>query len=319
MAANNIYMIGGTGFIGSHLTNRLSALGHRVTVLTRRPERHRHYRIGNQVRLLQANPYDADSLGEHLKDADCVINLAGILNEEGNSTFSRTHVEIPRTIVKTMRDLGISRLLHMSALNADVNETRSRYLKTKGEGENLVHQSPGIEVTSFRPSVVFGRGDSFFNRFATLLKLAPPPVFPLACAQSRFAPVYVGDVVSAFVYALDNPSTAGQRMELCGPAEYSLAELVQYTADLTGIKTRVIGLPDFAARMQAYFLGLVPGKPFTIDNYHSLQKPSVCTEPAFMQLGVTPRSVEAIVPGYLGKGSSRARYDDYRSQARRQI
>ncbi len=319
MAAQNIYIIGGTGFIGSHLTHRLSAHGHRVTVFTRRPERHRHYRIGNQVKLLQANPYDADDLGKHLKDADCVINLAGILNEAGKSTFSRAHVEVPRTIVKAMRDLGISRLLHMSALNADVNETHSRYLKTKGEGENLVHQSPGIEVTSFRPSVVFGRGDSFFNRFATLLKLAPPPVFPLACAQARFAPVYVGDVVSAFVHALDDPSTAGQRMELCGPTEYSLAELVQYTADLTGIKTRVIGLPDFAARMQAYILGLMPGKPFTIDNYHSLQKASICTEPALRQLGITPRSIEAIVPGYLGKGSSRARYDDYRSQARREI
>lgn len=317
MAAQNIVIIGGTGFIGSHLTNRLSALGRSVTVLTRRPERHRHYRIGNQVRLLQANPYDADNLGDHLKDADCVINLAGILNEEGNSTFSSTHVELPRTIVKTMRALGVSRLLHMSALNADVNETHSRYLKTKGEGENLVHQSPGIEVTSFRPSVVFGRGDSFFNRFATLLKLAPPPVFPLACAQARFAPVYVGDVVAAFVHALDNPSTAGQRMELCGPTEYSLGQLVQYTADLTGTKTRVVGLPAFAARMQAYFLGLMPGKPFTMDNYHSLQKASVCSEPAFQRMGITPRSIEAIVPGYLGKASSHARYDDYRSQARR--
>ncbi len=317
MAAQNIFIVGGTGFIGAHLTNRLSALGHRVSVLTRRPERHRHYRIGSQVRLLQANPYDTESLREHLIDADCVINLAGILNEEGKSTFSRTHVELPRTVVKTMRELGISRLLHMSALNADVNETHSRYLKTKGEGENLVHQSPGIEVTSFRPSVVFGRGDSFFNRFATLLKLSPPPVFPLACAKARFAPVYVGDVVAAFVYALDNPSTAGQRMELCGPKEYSLGQLVQYTADLVKIKTRVVGLPDFAARLQAYLLGLMPGKPFTIDNYHSLQRPSVCSESAFPRLGITPRSVESIVPGYLGKASSRARYYDYRSQARR--
>jgi uncharacterized protein YbjT (DUF2867 family) len=317
MAAQNIIIIGGTGFIGAHLTNRLSALGHRVTVLTRRPERHRHYRIGSQVRLLQANPYDTESLREHLIDADCVINLAGILNEEGKSTFSRAHVELPRTVVKTMRELGISRLLHMSALNADVNETHSRYLKTKGEGENLVHQSPGIEVTSFRPSVVFGRGDSFFNRFATLLKLAPPPVFPLACAKARFAPVYAGDVVAAFVYALDNPSTAGQRMELCGPNEYSLGQLVQYTADLIETKTRVIGLPDFAARLQAYLLGLMPGKPFTIDNYHSLQRPSICSESVFPRLGITPRSVESIVPGYLGKASSRARYYDYRSQARR--
>ena len=317
MAGQNICIIGGTGFIGSHLTNRLAALGHKVSVLTRRPERHRQVRIGSRLQLVQANPYDADALTEQLRDADCVINLVGILNEAGNSTFSRAHVELPRTLVKVMRDTDTRRLLHMSALNADVNESRSRYLKTKGEGENLVHQSPAVDVTSFRPSVVFGRGDSFFNRFATLLNLAPPPVFPLACAKARFAPVYVGDVVAAFVHALDNPATAGQRLDLCGPNEYSLGQLVQYTADLTGNKTRVLGLPDFASRLQARILGLVPGKPFSIDNYYSLQKDSTCSESAFPGMDINPRSVEAIVPGYLGTASSRARYYEYRSQARR--
>lgn len=317
MAGKNICIIGGSGFIGLHLTNRLAALGHTVSVLTRRPERHREVRIGARVQLVQVNPHDADALSEQLRDTDCVINLVGILNEAGNSTFSSAHVELPRTIVKAMRDTDTRRLLHMSALNADVNETHGRYLKTKGEGENLVHQSPAVEVTSFRPSVIFGRGDNFFNRFATLLKLTPPPVFPLACAKARFAPVYVGDVVAAFVHALENPSTAGQRLDLCGPGEYTLGQLVQYTADLTGNKTRVVGMPDFASRVQAHILGLLPGKPFTIDNYYSLQKDSTCSESAFPGMGINPRSVEAVVPGYLGTASSRARYYEYRSQARR--
>lgn len=317
MAAQTICIIGGTGFIGSHLTHRLTSLGHRVKVLSRRPERHRQVRIGSRAQLVQVNPYDPDALAQLFEQVDCVINLAGILNESGKSTFSKTHVELPRSIVKAMRDTGTRRLLHMSALNADVNESRGRYLKTKGEGENLVHQSPGIDVTSFRPSVIFGPGDSFFNRFAGLLKLAPPPVFPLACADSRFAPVYVGDVVAAFVEALDTPATAGQRLDLCGPQAYTLGELVQYTADLIGRRTRVIGLPDFAARLQARLLGLVPGKPFTMDNYYSLKKDSVCAESALPGLGIKPRSIEAVVPTYLGKASSRARYYDYRSQARR--
>lgn len=315
MAAQKLCIIGGTGFIGLHLTNRLEALGHTVSVLTRRPERHRGIRVGERVQLVQVNPYDADALGEHFRGTDCVINLAGILNEAGSSTFSRAHAELPRTIIKAMRATDTHRLLHMSALNADVNESRSRYLKTKGEGENLVHQSPGIDVTSFRPSVVFGRGDSFFNRFAALLKLTP--VFPLACAQARFAPVYVGDVVAAFVHALENSTTAGKHMDLCGPNEYSLGQLVQYTADVTGSKTRVVGLPGFASRLQARMLGLFPGKPFSIDNYYSLQKDSTCSDSAFPSMGINPRSVEAVVPMYLGTASSRARYTKYRMQARR--
>jgi uncharacterized protein YbjT (DUF2867 family) len=316
MKALRICVLGGTGFVGSNLVNRLNSLGHSVTVLTRRPERHREFRIGSTIRLQETNPYDTDALQAVFSEMDCIINLVGILNEEGKSTFTGAHVDLPRSIVKAMRESGTTRLLHMSALNANVNESRSRYLKTKGEGEDLVHNAPGLEVTSFRPSVIFGRGDSFFNRFATLLKLAPP-VFPLACAGSRFAPVYVGDLVEAFVQALNNKGTIGQRLELCGPNSYTLQELVQYTAKQIGRKTIVVGLPDIFARLQGYVLGLVPGKPFSIDNYYSLQKDSVCSQSALGSLGITPRSIEAVVPTYLGKGDSRTQYFRYRSQARR--
>ncbi len=317
MSVQRIIVIGGTGFVGGHLVHRLAALGHQVSVLTRRPERHRQYRIGAKVQLIQANPYDTEQLVPLLADCDCVINLVGLLNESGGNSFSRAHVELPRCLVKAMREAGVPRLLHMSALNADVNESRGRYLKTKGEGENLVHQSPGIEVTSFRPSVIFGPGDSFFRRFAGLLKLMPLPVFPLACADARFAPVYVGDVAEAFVYALEHPATSGQRLELCGPEQYTLAQLVEYTARLIGRHTRVVGLPDIIARAQGRIMSLLPGQPFTLDNYYSLKKDSVCSQPVWPKMGLQPRSVEAVVPQYLGSASSRARYYDYRSRARR--
>ncbi len=316
MKAQRICVLGGTGFIGRHLVNRLDSLGHTVTVLTRRPERHREFRIGSSIRLLGTDPNDTDALQALFADMDCVVNLVGILNEEGKSTFTGAHVDLPRSIVKAMRESGVTRLLHMSALNANVNESRSRYLKTKGEGEDLVHNSPGLEVTSFRPSVVFGHGDSFFNRFATLLGLSPL-VFPLACADARFAPVYIGDLVEAFVRALDDKSTIGQRLELCGPGSYTLKQLVQYTAQVSGRQTMVIGLPDFFARLQGRLLGLVPGKPFTIDNYYSLQQDSVCTQSAMAGLGIAPRSVEAVVPTYLAEHHSRAQYFRYRSEARR--
>jgi len=316
MKALRFCVLGGTGFIGSHLVHRLAGLGHSVTVLTRRPERHREFRIGSAVHLLETNPYDSAALQAAFQGMDCIINLVGILNEEGKSSYQGAHVELPRTLVKVMRAAGVTRLLHMSALNANVNETRSRYLKSKGQGEDLVHQTPGIKVTSFQPSVVFGPGDSFFNRFAQLLGMSPL-LFPLACASSRFAPVYVVDVTDAFIKALSNDSLIGQRLELCGPGVYNLKQLVQYTAQVTGRNTRIIGLPGFAARIQAHLLGLVPGKPFTIDNYHSLQRDSVCKQPALAALGITPRSVEAIVPTYLGDRYARAHYVRYRSQARR--
>jgi NADH dehydrogenase len=186
----------------------------------------------------------------------------------------------------------------MSALHADAEAGASLYLRTKGEGEDRAHARTGLAVTSFRPSVIFGPGDSFFNRFSGLLKTAPG-VFPLACAQARFAPVFVGDVVDAMAFAFANPDTAGRRYDLCGPRIYSLKELVEYTAGLIGRRVKVVELNDFGARLQARILQHAPGKPFTMDNYLSLQTDSVCERNALMELGVKPVSIETVAPSYV--------------------
>jgi NADH dehydrogenase len=316
MKALRICVLGGTGFVGSNLVFRLAGMGHNITVPTRRPARHREFRVLPGVQLVETNPHNHDQLTALLRNTDCVINLIGILNEAGNSRFQTAHVELPGAVVKAMREAGVSRLLHMSALNANVNESHSRYLKTKGAGEDLVHQTPGIDTTSFRPSVIFGRGDSFFNRFAFLLGLSPL-VFPLACADARFSPVYVNNVVDAFVRALEDNSTIGQRLDLCGPDDYSLGELVRYTARITGRNTAVIGLPDFLSRLQAMMLGLLPGKPFSLDNYYSLQIDSLCKDNALPTLGIEPRSLESVVPTYLGDAGMRTHYFRFRANARR--
>ncbi len=316
MKARRICVLGGTGFVGSHLVFRLANLGHSLIVPTRRPARHRELRLAQNVQLVEANPYEHGQLTALFQNVDCVINLVGILNETGNSRFQTAHVELPGAIVRAMRETGVTRLLHMSALNANVNESHSRYLKTKGAGEDLVHQTAGIDPTSFRPSVIFGPGDSFFNRFASLLALTPL-AFPLACADARFAPVYVGNVVDAFVRALEDRHTIGQRLDLCGPKDYTLGELVRYTARITGRDTLVIGLPDLLSRLQAMALGLLPGKPFSLDNYYSLKIDSLCRDNALPGLGITPRSLESVVPAYLGDASMRARYFRFRATARR--
>lgn len=297
--------MGGTGFVGGHLATALVNAAHTVHVLTRHRARHRALLVLPRVRLSEADVHDLRQLKAHFKACDAVINLIGILNERGHSGqgFQHAHVELARKVLEACQETGVPRLLHMSALNADAADGPSHYSRTKGAAEDLVlaQSGKGIEVTSFRPSVIFGPGDSFLNRFAALLGFAPG-VFPLACANARFAPVYVGDVVAALVRALDNESTHGQRIELCGPHEYTLKQLVSYTAKLTGRHRWIIGLPDSLSRLQATILEYMPGKPFSLDNYRSLSVDSLCTQRARC-----PTSLESIAPAYLGKRNPQAR------------
>jgi uncharacterized protein YbjT (DUF2867 family) len=312
-------ILGGTGFVGQHLAHRLAGNGCRVRILSRHPERHRELITNPFITLHAADVHNADHLREQLRGVDVVVNLVGILNDRDRkgSNFLGTHVELPRKVVYAALEAGVSRLVHMSALNADINEKHSLYLKTKGAGEDLVHSAATRKmiVTSLRPSLIFGDGDSLFNRFATLLRLAPG-VFPLACPNCRFAPVYVGDVVESICRALHD-ATGGERLELCGPEVFTLKDLVEYTRDQLGLRCRVVGLGDRLSRLQARILGLLPGQPFTLDNYYSLQHDSICRCNALPSLGINPTPVSAVVPDYLAGRNSAGHYHELRRRARR--
>jgi uncharacterized protein YbjT (DUF2867 family) len=301
MPNHNICILGGAGFVGGHLVTRLAREGHHLKVLDRHPERRSDLRVIAGVELVPADVGDPGTLDKEFEGFDVVINLIGILNEKGHDGkgFRQAHVELPRKVVDACRRHGIRRLLHMSALGADAAYGPSHYQRTKGEGENLVHARADLDVTSFRPSVIFGPGDSFFNRFGKLLKLAP--VFPLAGAEARFQPVYVGDVVEAYARAMDNPATFGQRYELCGPHVYTLRELVEYTARVLELKRVIIPLSDRLARVQANVLEYFPGKPFSRDNYLSLKRDNICSGDFPGIFEIEPTSVESMVPSYLGK------------------
>ena len=319
MHHETVCLTGGTGFVGQHLANRLTQHGYKVRILTRRRERHRALIVNPDVTLVETDVHNADALRQQFEGVDVVINLVGILNEAGKKStgFRQVHVELPEKIVAATTASGVSRLLHMSALNAAAGEQNSLYLKTKGEGEDLVHAAAGqgLVVTSFRPAVIFGVGDSFFNRFAALLKIAGP-VFPLACPDSRFAPVCVTDVVEAMCRSIGD-ATGGERLELCGPETFTLAELVGYTRDLLQLRCRIVGLNGSLSRLQAKALGLVPGKPFSMDNYYSLQHDSVCTDNALPTLGITPAPIAAVVPAYLAGQHARGHYQGFRRHSRR--
>ena len=312
-------ILGGTGFVGRTLANRLAGEGRALRVLTRDRERRRHELIIlPRLDLIEADVHEPAVLERHFAGCDAVINLVGILNERGRNGagFRHAHVDLARKIVQACAATGVQRLLHMSALNADAAAGPSHYLRTKGEAEDLVHAAGDLRVTSFRPSVIFGRDDSFFNRFAGLLRLTPL-VFPLACANARFAPVSVIDVAEAMARARSDPATYGRRLELCGPEVYTLRELVEYTARCLALRRRVLPLPDALARLQAAICDFVPGKPFSTDNYLSCSVDSVSVQNDLPELGIVPTPITAVVPRYLSGDFSRQRYNLFRSQSRR--
>jgi NADH dehydrogenase len=296
-----ICVLGGTGFIGSLLVARLVRAGHQVKVLTRNRARHRALLVLPTLELVQADPYDDAVLRREFAGCDVVVNLIGILNERGfgGAGFRRTHTELPRRVHEACRAARVRRYLHMSSLKADAERAPSHYLRSKGAAEQLLTQAgPPPEVVIFRPSVVFGAGDGLFNRFAGLLRMAPG-VFPLACANAKFAPVYVGDVAAAFIATLERPGTDGRVYELCGPDVVTLREIVRMTARTLGVRVWVVPLPRPLAWLQGLLLGLMPGKPFSLDNFRSASVDSVCSTSGLAELGIHAAPMRAIVPGYL--------------------
>lgn len=301
MSSLQVCILGGTGFIGRHLAARLVRRGAAVKILTRRSARHRELLVLPTLELVEADVHDSQTLAREFAGCEAVVNLVGILNERGHRGrgFRRVHVELADKVLSACRTAGVLRLLHMSALNA-ARDAPSHYLRSKGEAAARVLAATDLHVSVFEPSVIFGPGDSFLNRFARLLRLAPG-VLPLACPASRFAPVYVGDVVEAMLRSLEEPRTFGRRYCLCGPKTYTLAELLRYTARLAGLRRAVLPLPRWAAWLQAALMEWLPGKPFSLDNYRSLQLDSVCRDgdDGLAFFGIMPTPLEAVAPGYL--------------------
>ena len=318
MSKCNVCILGGTGFVGHSIARHLVEHGHNVRIISRHRERHRDLLVLPTVEIVQGNSANRALLLREFRRADAVINLVGILNESGHrgKGFAEVHVHHVARIIEACKLAGIKRLLHMSALNAS-EWAPSHYLRSKARGEYLAHHSgmKDLHVTSFCPSVIFGPNDSFINRFARLLKLSPM-VFPLACADARFQPVYVEDVATAFVKALEDRYTFGRSYELCGPRTYTLYELVLYIVSQLGLNTRIIKLNNLLSWSQAMALEFFPGKPFSLDNYRSLKVNSVCSGSFPADFGIKPSSLESIVPAYLVDNIN-VKFSDWRQLARR--
>jgi uncharacterized protein YbjT (DUF2867 family) len=305
-----VCVLGGSGFVGRHICHRLVAQGYRVTVPTRDRERAKELILLPTAEVVEADVHDPAELRRVMRGAQAVINLVGVLHDRrGRASFREAHTELVRKTVETCHANAIRRLLHMSALNADPNAP-SAYLRSRAEGERIVRDS-GLDYTIFRPSVIFGAGDSFLNMFARLLRMLP--VVVLGSPNARFQPVFVEDVARAFAESLNRLESSGAAYELVGPRVYTLRELVQYVGELTGRRRPVIGLGERLSYWQAYAMEFSPVKLLTRDNYYSMKVDSVSS--SALPFGLRPTALEAVAPSWLARRTPRARYQGFRDRS----
>jgi len=293
-------VIGGAGFIGRYIVSRLAAAGHVVRVVTRAPAAARFLstqgRVG-QIVPLAASVSDPASLARAVDGAAIVVNLLGILFERKPGDFQRIQGEAPGLIGAAATAAGVRHLVHLSAIGADA-ASPSAYATSKAAGEVAVRAAfPGAVI--LRPSVVFGPEDGFFNRFAVMA--ASLPFMPVVAGDTRFQPVYVGDVAAAVMAAITRPEAAGRTFELGGPRVMTMREVLRFILDTTRRSRPMIDMPMGLMRFQAKLLEKLPTPPITSDQLLLLGRDNVVAPgaPGLAELGIVPTSVEAAVPSYL--------------------
>src|SRR5437762_7198226 len=294
-------IFGGSGFIGRYIVERLAKRGWILRIAVRRPDQALFLRpLGDvaQIVPIGANLRHERSVAAAVQGVDTVINLVGILYENGRQRFDAVHVEGVRRVARVAAGAGVRRFLHVSALGADA-QSASAYARSKAAGEATLREHFPSAIV-LRPSIVFGPEDDFFNRFAAMARLSP--VLPLIGGGGmRFQPIYVGDVADAATAALTNPEMAGQTFELAGPRTYTFKELMVLMLAVIGRRRLLLPVPFAIARIQAAILGLLPHPPLTLDQLHLLKVDNVASGklPGLAELGLQPTGLEAILPSYL--------------------
>jgi uncharacterized protein YbjT (DUF2867 family) len=299
-----ITIFGGSGFVGRHLVQALARREYRIRVAVRRPDLAGFLqpigRVG-QIHAVQANVRYPESIAAAVRDSDVVINLVGILAQRGRQRFKKVQQIGSELIAREAAKQG-ARLIHVSALGARQNSW-SGYARTKGRAEKAVLSAVPSAIV-FRPSIVFGPEDDFFNRFAGLASVAPAlPLIGGGCTQ--FQPVFVGDVAEAIAEAVDGKAKPGMIFELGGPEIFTFRQLMDFVLTTTGRRKPLVSIPFWLARTQAFFLQFLPNPPLTPDQVTLLKRDNVVSEEAKREgrtleaLGIAPRSIGAIVPSYL--------------------
>lgn len=309
MLMKKILVLGGTGFVGRHVCEKLTQLQWRVSVPTRQESHARDIQMLPALDVFPVNVHDEAALTRLVAGHDAVVNLVAILHGT-QEKFHKAHVALPQKLARACAASGVQRVVHVSALGADMRNpdgAPSMYLRSKGHGEMALHRA-GLALTMLRPSVIFGAEDKFLNTFARLQKIFP--VIPLAASHAAFQPVWVQDVAQAIVNSLQDShahASTGHTFEACGPEVFTLKQLVQLAGRFSGINhgrgRPVLALPDALGRLQARLMELAPGVPLmSRDNLASMTLPNIASGnfPDLSALGIRPASLEAIAPSYLG-------------------
>ncbi len=311
----NILVLGGSGFVGASLCEKLversGGAGGRITVPSRRPQRAQWLRPLPTLELRQADLRDDQVLARLVAGHDAVINLVAILHGDERQ-FQAVHVDLPRRLAAACTAQGVRRMIHVSALGVAA-DAPSAYLRSKAQGEAVLRAS-GLDLTLLRPSVMFGERDRFINLFASMQAIAP--LVPLAGADARMQPVWVDDVATAIVRCVDSPSTIGQTIECAGPAVFTLGELVRLAGQWAGHERAVVKIPDGLGRMQAWVMEHLPGEPLlSRDNLLSLQVPNVAGGelPGLASLDIPATDIHSVMPGVLAARSGPSRLDILRA------
>jgi NADH dehydrogenase len=310
MNAHLITVFGASGFVGRHTVRALAKRGYRIRAVTRRPNLANHLvpmgRVG-QIQLFKGDVHDDAQVAEALKGAQSVVNLTGVLYSRGEQSFEAVHIEAAARIGRAAKTVGVNALLHLSAIGADPH-SESYYAKSKALGETRLRED-FAEATVFRPSIVFGPEDQFFNRFAGLARYSP--ALPLiGGGRTKFQPVFVGDVAAAIAAGLTDDRARAKTYELGGPGVYTFRELMQFVLRETGRRRLLISVPFSLATIQAVFLQLLPSPILTPDQVRLLKSDNVVAKGALTlsDLGISPTSIEAEVPAYLWRFRPKGQY-----------
>jgi NADH dehydrogenase len=324
-----IGLFGGSGFVGQNLAFYLARQGYSVRIFTRRRKDTRHLWMNSSLEIVEVDLENPKNLAEAVSGCSSLVNLIGTLNEkkDNGEGFIKVHVRLLENILCACATAQISHFLQISALNADA-KSDSFYLKSKGLAENLLkdafNKNSGIptafpnKIAIIKPSVIFGDKDAFTNKFASLLRYTPL-FFPIAKGNVNFQPVYVGDLSSLILKSIKKPDPGVSTIHVGGPEIYTLKEIVALIAKTTGKKTRIISLSNFLSWLQANVFEYVPGKPFSRDNFRSLNKDPICpseTTTANERIETQPTSIKTVLPVYLRPEGVRHIYPIYRANTK---
>ncbi|HTQ13690.1 MAG TPA: complex I NDUFA9 subunit family protein [Rhizomicrobium sp.] len=307
-----VVIFGGSGFLGRDTVRAFANAGWRIKVGVRHPNL-AHYlppmgTVG-QILVMKTDARDADAVAAAVKGADAVVNLVGILNPGGGQNYHEAHVEVPRNIGRAAKAAGVGTVIHVTTMGIGP-DSESAYARSKAEGE-IALRAEFPEATLIKPSLVFGPEDGFFNKFANLARFTP--VLPLiGGGNTKFQPVFVGDVAQAILKCATDPATRGGAYELGGPNVYTFKQMLEIILRESGRRRILVPIPFWAATIKSWFLQFLPGKLLTPDQVKFLRTDNVVAPGArtLADLGIAPDSLEAVLPSYLWRFRPKGQYDE---------